>query len=1425
MYSRQVDQLLHLDPRLHQETIEVKIMNTIRGKPFQAGLAATLAIGLALPPALALSDPGDTLQTPVTPMELPIEVEIELSPAGSLKQAALWKEFYQILKNPGAFDCPADDPATSENESYFCTSTLPRREGFGVTMPDLNIYSPGYNFLTAQPLRRRTSDGEVSWDQPGPMFAPDEVITTDPFNTPTELRTIIGALVSCGPNGQELQPQYQQAGPCDNAPEGSLVVSNPNGRGVRRNLGFNCPGPSGPCPPDPRIPPHRTVVAEAAFVGGQLVDEEGAPITELEAPVNEEDFYRDPAVTAGIPTALQPYIGRLGAEVLGKALFWDMQVGSDGVQACGSCHFHAGVDNRTRGQLNPNINGPLGNSALLTIKPANTDVVATDFPFHQGEQDSLATDSDDVMSSMGVSLFKLFDDIPPIGTFLPAVNGVAALPPDIGTITLDPVLANEGFRRVEPRNTPTMHGAAFNFDNFWDVRARFAYNGGSVFGPSDPTAHIFWEPTPDGGALAGATMGILRPDLLVEDPEIAEQPVRIKFSSLASQSNGPPLSDFEMSFSGRNWAKIGKKLLQAGVTPLANQLVAIDDSRIGPFSNQGGSVCSDLGRATAAGKPGLCVSYPELIQMAFRSELWHTTTGQHLNGAAALCTSSAVNGVLTPAGCDPFDGFVLTVAAGAADPNLTDQFTQMEANFSALFGLAVQTYEELLIPDHTPADRFFDANPHAGGGVGEPGDQAVLYPTLIRDLLDDGKLNSTTGADVNLIPDDSETSWYDAFGPDELFGLDLFAGANLTAALAAGQSVDPRSGRDRNPLVTNSVGQSIRVGSNPFTRSAKCMLCHLGPEQTDHSINIAHGILKNDAEFEYPVPPKVPDPTTPATFPADVDGPFAGISTLPAPEPSGSSRSVVGLILEEEVGEGVAQDAVEVEPRDFQVFDDPDTPWDDRIIAQESNFGFGDQGVYNIGVRPSTDDIGRGGNDPFGWPLSLSALTLKNIGGQDFEPCDASTGGGVLGSPDDQPCVMADFDPENIEATFEETGDGAVFPGTTYTLQSINPGFERNPTVPQMPEYMAPWIHDLPAGELHPQIDEMAGMVPNTISPPNGGPAIEFPEILFGADFHCALYDPAQFGTGSPNFGWGAPSQDGLGLPTSLCPQTQSGVAGNFAFPSQGTWPVPNRVMRDGAFKAPPLRNVEMTGPFFHTGSFLTLRQVVDFYFEGGDFPVTNKESRDPHVVNLEEQAFAFGPTTGTFGGFDLLTTFDCSGAAPNIPGIDPVGCGTFDYLTGSFGDGLPDTVFLYDHYPDSDHPLTPEPTFASREEALEDAKNAIVKFLLALTDPRVKLEKAPFDKPEMFVPIDGAAPENVAGRGTVAVAGGTDLVSLSGVPCPAAGSTGICFRQIAEVGAGGIATPLPGFLGVTSIPPGEADFNCSASAGPVSHFCATIDP
>ena len=86
-----------------------------------------------------------------------------------------------------------------------------------------------------------------------------------------------------------------------------------------------------------------------------------------------------------------------------------------------------------------------------------------------------------------------------------------------------------------------------------------------------------------------------------------------------------------------------------------------------------------------------------------------------------------------------------------------------------------------------------------------------------------------------------------------------------------------------------------------------------------------------------------------------------------------------------------------------------------------------------------------------------------------------------------------------------------------------------------------------------------------------------------------------------------------------------------------------------------------------------------------------------------------------------------------------------------------------------------------------------MVKFLIALTDPRVKLERAPFDRPEIFVPIDGAAPENTGGR--------TQLVAQSGVPCPVPGrqresASGRCRGR-----RGGTPLPHANFLGISSTP------------------------
>ena len=130
------------------------------------------------------------------------------------------------------------------------------------------------------------------------------------------------------------------------------------------------------------------------------------------------------------PLDLGNYIAnQRSAEILGKALFWDMQVGSDGVQACASCHFHAGADNRTVNQINPGTLGgddQFGNNDLGLPQPApgsvrpNQELTAAHFPLHKlddqhvvGEplnnQDNVLVDNNDVVSSMGVVLMDFVD--------------------------------------------------------------------------------------------------------------------------------------------------------------------------------------------------------------------------------------------------------------------------------------------------------------------------------------------------------------------------------------------------------------------------------------------------------------------------------------------------------------------------------------------------------------------------------------------------------------------------------------------------------------------------------------------------------------------------------------------------------------------------------------------------------------------------------------------------------------------------------------------------------------------------------------------------------------------------------------------------------------------------------------------------------
>jgi cytochrome c peroxidase len=429
---------------------------------------------------------------------------------------------------------------------------------------------------------------------------------------------------------------------------------------------------------------------------------------------------------------------RQAAIVLGKALFWDAAVGSDGKTACATCHFHAGADNRAKNQLNPDLNNQHGaplatafnKSASGGLGGPNYTLNARDFPTHQlvdplDRNSVVLYDSDDVISSQGV-FDRSFRSSNP-----------RAKRRDDCVLLPDPVFQVQGHntRRVEPRNTPTVVNAVFNFRNFWDGRANNVFNGSSPFGNRDPDAGV-WVNDPSAG--------------------LAKTRVALENSSLASQASGPPGSAFEMSCGGRMFADIGHRLLVA--RPLAQQPVAATDSVLAAYR--------------AAFWPGLRDTYAGYVRAAFLDRYW--------NSAVLIDLGTPLSG-----------------------PKL---YTQMEANFSLFFALAVQMYESTLVSDDAPLDRYLN------------GDSSALTDVELR-------------------------------------------------------------------------------GMNLFTGKAGCINCHKGPQLTG-----------------------------------------AGTPLFP-----------------ESQEEGLVE----------------------RMIMGDGKIALYDSGFYNIGVRPTVEDIGLGGKDPFGNPLSFARQYKK----------------------------------------------------------------------------------------------------------------------------------------------------------------------------------------------------------------------------------------------------------------------------------------------------------------------------------------------------------------------------------------------------------------------------------------------------------------
>ena len=272
---------------------------------------------------------------------------------------------------------------------------------------------------------------------------------------------------------------------------------------------------------------------------------------------------------AGLPRDdLKDYIANQSAAIqLGKALFWEMQAGSDTKTACATCHFKAGADGRNQNQMNPGANGGWDGFGY----GPNYTLVSNDFPFT-----SLPTkDVDNIVGSQGVRKSNF--------------AGFGKSGAELTTSVADPVFSVGGVnvRQVTGKNTPTNINAVFNHRQFWNGRAQPEFNGVNPFGNRDVTAKVW---------IVGSTGSPAQVD------------IHIVNASPASQAVGPALSPVEMSAAGRTFPDLGHKLL--ALKPLGLQKVDPTDSVLGSLAD------------TTTGK-GLTTTYTALIQKAFQPKWWN----------------------------------------------------------------------------------------------------------------------------------------------------------------------------------------------------------------------------------------------------------------------------------------------------------------------------------------------------------------------------------------------------------------------------------------------------------------------------------------------------------------------------------------------------------------------------------------------------------------------------------------------------------------------------------------------------------------------------------------------------------------------------------------------------------------------------------
>ncbi len=640
---------------------------------------------------------------------------------------------------------------------------------------------------------------------------------------------------------------------------------------------------------------------------------------------------------------------------LGKALFWDMQAGSDDIQACASCHFNAGADSRVNNDVNPGqpggdntfqvgvpFNGSMGPNYHYKAGSADAGFGGYhdgDFPFRKladiNDRFSVISDVNDVSGSEGQ--FGLTNDTITVQTQVTHP----------GDLDNNPATnQNDGAKTADGGNDEGM-----TYGNGIPHLPSARQNPGNSSGSNGTNKPAI---TTKGKASSGSAVNTnsVETTTAVIDPVFSypseSDPTQRINTRRVTGRNTPSAVDAVFNF--RNFWDGRAQNVCNGANPFGtrdktNHLLVVDpvDGKLGPtqVNMVNSALCSQslgpilsstemsadnrnfhqvgkkllarvplsnqlvdptdsvLGTFSKSPDKGLKTTYAALIQKAFQPEWWQFS--QHICETANGSTA----GTIDPANFE-------TCPAGTTD------YSQMEYNFSLFWGVAIQMYESTLVADQTPFDKYMEQQQT----YTLTGDNLTSRYTIQLKPGITPYTVSIIGLNPTLDASDQDMYAFDD-GQGNVIGVGVDQGSinYATGTIQVTFGVPPVS------QVPIQIGYSVGAvplttgqlrGLNLFQTKAGCIVCHGGPEFSNASVGTVTG------------------------FPVE------------------------------------------------------------RMIMEDDSARVYDTGYYHIGVRPTAEDAGLAGNDPVaGLPLSQAEILRQHVcdGGYETVIVPGRRGDGIAPAP------------------------------------------------------------------------------------------------------------------------------------------------------------------------------------------------------------------------------------------------------------------------------------------------------------------------------------------------------------------------------------------------------------------------------------------